>query len=394
LLTQFKPVPVLHAITRLIVGGAQENTLFTAELLDPDCFRVDVVTGPQTGSEGNLINEAINRGINIVVMPELVRQVNPIYDFTALTCLTKMITRKQYAIVHTHSSKAGILGRIAAYHAKTPIIIHTVHGWSFHPYMNPALRFLYILLEKYCASFTDALIFVSKRDMDIAKTEKIGLVKHHHLIRSAIPMESFNPSLFNKVTIRKELGIPIDAPVLGNVGRFSLQKDPLRWVKVAALVLKQIPECWFLLIGDGPLRRQCEKEMAQNDLINRTVFLGIRRDVARYFLAMDVFLITSSWEGLPRVIPQAMAMKVPVVANHVPGIDEVVLHGKTGYVANKGDDDALASYCSFLLSNENLRVTIAQKAREFIIDQFDLKAMIAGITDLYKDLVEKKRPGN
>jgi hypothetical protein len=217
-----RPLSILHPITRLIVGGAQENTMYTAALLDPDRFRVAVLSGPQTGSEGSLIEEVRARDIPLTILPDLLRQISPWHDLRALYTLTRLMRREQFAIVHTHSSKAGILGRLAAKLAGTPVIVHTVHGWSFHDHMSPLRRRIFIALERFAAAFTDAMIVVAAPDIEKGLREGIGRREQYHLIRSAIPLNEFDPALVDGAEVRRELGLPLDAPVLRNVGHFSV----------------------------------------------------------------------------------------------------------------------------------------------------------------------------
>ena len=388
--SQEPPFPVLQAITRLIVGGAQETVMYIAALLDKERFRVDVLSGPQTGSEGSLIEELRTRGIPLTILPDMVRQISPVHDSLALLKMTHLIQTNRYIIVHTNSSKAGVIGRLAARMAGTPIIVHTVHGWSFHEHMAPWLKKIYTSLERWAASFTDAMVVVTDRDIDKGLLEGIGRPEQYHLIRSAIPLEEFDPQRVSREKVRKELGIPLDAPVLGNVGRFSAQKNPLDWVQVAALVAQGIPECHFLLVGDGPLRAEVEALIAENKLSEQTVLTGLRRDVPEMLSATDVFLLTSLWEGLPRVIPQAMAMHVPVVSNHVDGSAEAILHGETGYLCTPGDLDDLAANCLLLLRNERLRTEMGQKGRAYAIQEFDVHRMVNQMAALYEELLERK----
>jgi glycosyltransferase involved in cell wall biosynthesis len=388
--SQGYPAPVLQTITRLIVGGAQETVMYIAALMDKDRFQVDVLSGPQTGSEGSLIEELRTRGIPLTILPDMVRQISLLHDPLALLKMTRLIQANRYTVVHTNSSKAGIIGRVAARIAGTPIIVHTVHGWSFHDHMDPWLKKIYTTLERFAASFTDALVVVTDRDIDKGLQEGIGRPEQYHLIRSAIPLDEFDPQRVSRETVRKELGIPLDAPVLGNVGRFSVQKNPLDWVKVAALVAKEMPECHFLLVGDGPLRLQVETLIAENNLNGQTIHTGLRRDVPEMLSAIDVFLLTSLWEGLPRVIPQAMAMQVPVVANHVDGSAEAIIHGETGCLCAPGDLDDLAANCLLLLQDENLRTEMGKKGRFYAIQEFDVHRMVSQLTTLYEDLLERK----
>ena len=382
-------VPVLHAITRLIVGGAQENTMYTAALLDKGRFQVEVVSGPQTGREGSLLEEVRQRGVPLTILPDLVRQIHPLHDLRALLKLTRLMKSRGYRIVHTHSSKAGILGRLAARLANVPVIVHSVHGWSFHPHMSPWTRRIYILLERIAASFTDALVVVAESDIDKGLQAGIGRVHQYHLIRSAIPLEEFNPEHIDRQAVRRELGLPADAVVLGNVGRFSAQKNPLDWVRVAAQVSEQLPGCHFLLVGDGPLRSRVEALIAQKGLADRTILTGLRRDVPDLIAAMDVFLLTSLWEGLPRVIPQALAMGVPVIANRADGTIEAIGDGESGFLCPPGDLDCLASRCLELLQNAERRKSMGRYGQQFALKEFDLLRMVSQIAHLYEDLLAK-----
>jgi glycosyltransferase involved in cell wall biosynthesis len=383
------PVPVLHIITRLIVGGAQENTMYTAALLDKSLFQVEVISGPQTGSEGSLIEEVRGHGISLTILPDMLRQVNPLHDLRALFQIARRLRAGNFTIVHTHSSKAGILGRLAARMAGVPIIVHTIHGWSFHNHMSPLARWTYIVLERWCASFTDALIVVAQPDIQKGLQASIGRPEQYHMIRSAIPLEDFNPSQHDRKTIRQELGLPPNVPVLGNVGRFSEQKNPLEWVRVAGRVGRQLPECRFLLVGDGSLRPHVEAKLKGEGLGERTIITGLRRDVPRLLSAMDVFLLTSLWEGLPRVIPQSLAMGIPVVAGRAGGIIDVITDGQNGYLCDPGDLDGLTSRCLELLKNPALRATMGERGRELAVREFDIKKMVEEITELYNELLQQ-----
>lgn len=382
------PVRVLHPITRLIVGGAQENTLYTAERLDPARFDVTVVCGPQAGPEGSLLQEARDRGIALCVLPDLVRQVSPLRDLRALMALRRMLRTGGFTIVHTHSSKAGVLGRVAALLAGTPIVVHTVHGWSFHDHMPPLTRWTYILLERACARFTHALVAVAEGDVAKGLAAGIGVPGQYRVIRSAIPLAEFEPDRADRVKVRAALGIPAGAPVIGNVGRFSTQKDPLAWIAVAARVAARNPDVRFLLVGDGPLRPQVEAALDAAGIRERTVLTGLRRDVPDLLAAMDIFLLTSQWEGLPRVLPQAMAMRLPVVATRADGSAEAVEDGVTGYLCAPGDTDALADRCLRLLQDPQRRDEMGAHGRERALSGFDLQGMLTAITDLYEQRLE------
>jgi glycosyltransferase involved in cell wall biosynthesis len=380
-------IRILHPITRLIVGGAQENTMYTALLLDKTHYQVEVLSGPQTGSEGSLIGEVRAYGIPLTIFPHLLRQVNPYHDILCLYKLTRFIKLGKFTIVHTHSSKAGILGRLAAKIAGVPIIIHTVHGWSFHEYMHPAVRNTYIFLERWIGRFTDRLIVVAEKDIEKGLKHGIGRPEQYQLIRSAIPLDEFNREQADRDSIRAELGIPIDASVLGNVGRFSTQKNPLDWVHVAGRVGRLLPECRFLLVGDGPLLADVKATLAEEGILDRTILTGLRRDIPRLMAGMDVFLLTSLWEGLPRVIPQAMAMGLPVVANAVDGSSEAIVPGETGYLCTPGALDEMAERCAELLRDPVKRNAMGKKGQEYASKEFDVRQMVTQIDSVYQELL-------
>ena len=345
------PIRTLQIITRLIVGGAQETVMATASWLDKERFSVTVLSGSQTGSEGSLIEEIRARGVDLVLLPEMVREISPLKDLSALWKLVAYLRRERFTVVHTNSSKAGILGRIAARLAGTPVIVHTVHGWSFHDYMSPLGRGIYILLERLTAPLTDALVAVTRQDIQKGLAHHIGRPEQYSLIRSAISLREFDPVLFDRDAVRRELGIDPQAVVIGNIGRFSAQKNPLDWVRVADLLAQRHPQVHFLLVGDGPLRPQVESLIAELGLQQRFTLAGLRRDPARMFSAIDIFLLTSLWEGLPRVLPQALAMGVPVVANQADGALEAIQPGETGFLCPPGDLQQMAGYCSRLIDD-------------------------------------------
>lgn len=369
--------------------------MLTADLLSHDPryngrYAIDVISGPQTGSEGSLVEEVRGRGVPLTILPELVRQISPAKDMLAIRKMTRIMRARRYAIVHTHSSKAGVLGRIAARLAKIPVIVHTVHGWSFHDYMIPWVRSSYIALERWVASFTNAMIVVTQNDIQKGLREGIGRPEQYHLIRSAIPLDEFDPAKTDREAARRQLGLPPEALVLGNVGRFSEQKNPLDWVRVAGRVGRALPECRFLLVGDGPSRLKVETALGEEGIAGRTVLTGLRRDVPEMLAAMDVFLLTSLWEGLPRTIPQALSMGVPVVASRVDGLFDAIQNGQSGYLLEPGDLEAMVVRCLELLEDPELRKKMGRVGREFVAGEFDLQQMIAQISSLYESLLENE----
>ncbi len=385
-----KKISVLQCITRLIVGGAQEHVMYIADLLDKDRYQVDMLSGPQTGVEGSLIEEVQDRDIPLTIVPELVRQISPWNDSSALIKMTNFMRNKRYDIVHTNSSKAGILGRIAARMARVPIIVHTVHGWSFHHEMSSITRSLYITLERQTAKFSSALTNVSNLDIQTGLEAGIGYKGLYHLIRSAIPLDEFNPFNFNREEVRSELGIPSDAVVIGNIGRFSHPKNPLEWIRISAEINREVDKVHLLLVGDGTQRSEVEMLLKSEGLWEQTTITGLRRDVPRMLSVMDIFLFTSSREGLPRTVPQAMAMGIPVVANRVGGIPEVIREGITGYLCQPGDIRKPAEDCIYLINHPMKREEVGRKGRAIAESEFSIEVMIDKTSNLYEKLISEK----
>lgn len=377
---------VLHIITRLIIGGAQENTMLTAAMLDPTRFDVDVISGPQTGSEGSLIDEVRSRGVPLTIEPSLVREINPLKDLRALVRLTRHIRRGRYTIVHTHSSKAGVLGRWAARLAGTPIVVHTIHGWGQNEQQHRLVYWLYTTLEKLALRVTDQLIVVTPRDIEKGLRDGIGRPEDYTVIRSGIELDRFGHPKAPPHETRSALGIPADAPVVGSVTRFSPQKAPLDFVRAAGLVAERLPETWFIMVGDGPLRSKVEAAAAELGLTDRLILTGLRRDVPELMAAFDIFVLSSLWEGLPRVLPQAMAAGLPIVATDIDGNAEAVTDGVNGRLAPPGDPAALAEAIVALLHNQHLAREMG-RAGQARVAEFSAEKMVGKIAQLYEKLL-------
>jgi glycosyltransferase involved in cell wall biosynthesis len=391
-------IRVLHPITRLIIGGAQENTMLTAELMnhaDPyrGRYQVEVVSGPQTGPEGSLIEEVRARQVKLTIMPEMVRQISPANDGKALLQLRAMMRgadgKPAYEIIHTHSSKAGVLGRLAAKWAGVPVIVHTVHGWSFHDRMSPRKKALYVLLEKIGDRVGDAMIVVSPKDIDKGLAEGISRRERYTLIRSGIEMDRFGKPHLAREEMRRQLEIPTGALVVGSVTRLSAQKAPLDLVDAFAEVSRTHPDVYFIVVGDGPLRAEVEAALQAQGIAERTILTGLRRDVPELMATFDVFVLTSLWEGLPRVLAQAMATGLPIVCTRADGSAEAVAEGENGYLVERGNTTEMAERVLALLSDGELRARLGAEGRRRA-PEFSVTTMVAEIDALYTRLLREK----
>lgn len=384
-----KKYSVLHPITRLIIGGAQENTMLTADLLDKSKWAAEVICGPQTGTEGSLIEEARSRNIPLTIDHALVREIHPVKDMIALVQLFRFIRRHRFTIVHTHSSKAGILGRWAAWLAGAPVIVHTVHGWGHHDRQHPWVRRFYITLEKLTLPITDKLITVSPRDIDKGLRDGIGQPNNYTVIRSGVELDRFGHPRVPPAETRSALKIPLDASVVGTVTRLSPQKAPLDFVQAASEIVSQNPATYFVMVGDGPLRAQVESRAAELGLTDRLILTGLRRDVPELMAMFDIFVLSSLWEGLPRVLPQAMSTGLPIVATAIDGSAEAVEDGVNGRLVPPGEPTKLAEAVIELLNNPKLRTDMGLAGQKRAVG-FGARQMVDDIAVLYSQLLVQK----
>jgi glycosyltransferase involved in cell wall biosynthesis len=397
-----EPIRVLHIITRLIVGGAQENTMLTADLLNHSPaykgrYIVEIVSGPQTGSEGSIIHEVRQRGVTLYILPELVRQPNPVKDLKTIIKLRRMMLdvhgKPRYHIVHTHSSKAGVLGRIAARWAGIPAIVHTVHGWSFHEYLSPVQRYVYVMLERLAAHFSQCLVGVSSKDVAKGLSYRIGSPMDYVLIRSGIELDRFGNPRISSYKIRRHLGIPDNATVVGSVTRFAPQKSPLDLISALYRIHQTHPDVWFVIVGDGPLRQQLQERLQGLGIADRTVLTGLRRDIPELLAAFDIFVLSSLWEGLPRVLPQAMAAGLPIVCTNAGGAADAVVDGGNGFLVDPYDPDQLAAKVDVLLRHHELRGRMGEEGRRRV-PEFSAIKMVRQIDLLYRRLLKENPSEN
>ncbi len=377
-------INILYVITQLELGGAQKQLLSLIKNLDQDRYNIFLFTA----KDGFLMEEALAiPGLSLYRSRYLQRLINPLRDLLALMELRAFIRKNRIDMVHTHSSKAGILGRWAAALAKTKIILHTVHGWSFHDFQNPLICGLYKKLEKFSAKFTDRIVVVSDHDKQKGLGLKIGSEDRYGLIRYGISRAEFGAK---DASIRKELGLSEDALVIGTIACFKPQKGLEDFVRLASLAGQLFPQARFLMVGDGVLRKKLERQIERSGLRSRFILTGWRTDVARVLFAMDVLVLISLWEGLPIAVLEAMASGVPVLATDTGGIAEVILEGETGFLAPCHDVPSMLKKLTLLLREDGPKKRIALKAAECVDERFETKMMVKSHEELYRQLTGTK----
>ena len=389
-----RPIRVAHVITRLILGGAQENTLYTAigQHRNP-VFDVTLIVGSDDGTEGSLREQAEAAGLRVVEIPSLVRPIRPLTDIYALWCLYRLFRRKRFEIVHTHSSKAGILGRIAARAAHVPIVVHTLHSLVFHEYQSLAKNAVYIALKRLCAPMTDVLISVNDKTTEGALARGIGRPEQYVTIYTGMQLDAFLEigAALSVAEAKRRLGIPEEAPVVGKIARLFPLKGHEQFFTAAAEIAKTRPDAHFLLVGDGPLRADLEHRADELGVRNRTHFTGrvLPGQVAECIQAMDVVVHTSLREGIARVLPQAGAVGKPVVTFALDGAPEVIQDGVTGFLVPPLDTGALAVRVVELVENRALRDKFGRAGRRVSAEHFHIDHMVDRINAVYFDLLAR-----
>ena len=378
---------VAHIITRLELGGAQQNTLYCCASHDRRKYEVILISGVG----GYLDAEAKKiKDCKTYFLPELKHPLHPWWDFKAYHKIASILSEERVDLVHTHSSKAGILGRWAAHKARVPFIIHTVHGWGFHPGQFFLTKWLYQWVERLTAALTDRIIAVSRDNQREGLVCGIGKTEQYRVIHSGIDPKQYQSSFIAARSARAQLkskGLPC-VLVLSN---FKNQKSPMDVVEVADAVRSKVPYVLFLWAGDGPLFGKVEETIKSRGLERHFILLGWREDIGRLLAASDALLLTSLHEGLPRVVLQAMAAGKPVVATAVNGTPEAVKDGVTGFLNAPHDTAGMAESLVNLLSNPSVARKMGAAGRQALKGTFLIGEMLAEIEKLYDELAYRKK---
>jgi glycosyltransferase involved in cell wall biosynthesis len=385
---------VLHVHTRLIQGGADENTLLTVNGLDRRRFRVTLAIGG--GSETAMLAK-VAPTVEVIEVPQLVREVSALRDFAAFRNLRRLIRDGQYDIVHTHTAKAGILGRFAARGAAAPVIVHTLHGSTFHGALGRAEYLLYWGLEKAAAAFTDRIITVGEDLRQRYLQAGIGRPERYQLIRSGMELSDFSGAAAmepeRRAAVRRSLGVPADAPLVGMVARLEARKGYLYFLDLAEIVLQRIPAAHFVGLGAGEQHAALRDEIERRGLTGRVHLPGFRHDIADVLAVLDVAVLTSLWEGLPRVLVQAAASGVPAVSFAVEGAHEVVKEGLNGWVVPLRDVPGMAERVVALLSDPPRARAMGAAGRGLVCQMWAAETMVSEIARAYEDLMAARGPG-
>jgi glycosyltransferase involved in cell wall biosynthesis len=385
----------VHIITRLILGGAQENTLLTVD--DQHHLwrdEVTLVTGPAIGPEGSLVERARSRGLDLRLIPELRREIHPGRDWRSYRAIVRLVKELKPEIVHTHSSKAGILGRAAAYRLGIPVV-HTIHGSPFHPFQSRLAYEVYRRAEKWAARRCDRLISVCDAMTDQFVAAGIAPREKFTTVYSGMEVEAFLNPPRSREEVRLELGFSPEQIVVGKVARLFELKGHDDVIAAARRVVAQNEQVRFLFVGDGLLRGQLDQQIAEAGLAGHFVFTGLvpPQKVPELIGAMDIVVHASLREGLARVLPQGLIAGKPVVSYDIDGAREVVLPDQTGYLLPPRSIDGLAQALIELAGDPALRRRLGETGRAKFTDQFRHETMTRRLREIYQEIIDMPHAG-
>jgi glycosyltransferase involved in cell wall biosynthesis len=398
---QSNPIPkILHIITRLDMGGSAQNTLLTCLELSG---RYDMVLAHglsresnMTDSEAKVVYDGVQRatqcGVRFVSVPSLVRRIHPWKDLCALLGLWLTIRREKPSIVHTHTSKAGILGRFAACLAGAPIIVHTPHGHVFYGHFGRCMSRVFRYLERWFAYFTNKLIALTEGERKDYISLKVCPPQKIHTIHSGVDIPRFQIPSFDVHEKKRQLGLDRRQVLVGFVGWLLAVKGPMHLLNAMDEVRRRHPEAVLVFLGKGELEQELKAKAEKLGMSDCTVFLGWREDLAEIMQLLDILVLPSLNEGMGRVLVEAMAAAKPIVASLTGGIPDLVRHNETGLLVPPGNEAALSESIQWLIENPEDARLMGLKGRQRC-EQFSLQAMIDKLDALYRDLLGDGRGG-
>jgi glycosyltransferase involved in cell wall biosynthesis len=390
---------IIHIITRMDKGGSAQNTLLTCLALSGKYEQVLVyglslesqMTAWEWRSVDSGIKEAEKRGVKIIPLSSLVRSIDPPRDLRAFYSLWRLMMREKPAIVHTHTSKAGILGRCAAKLAGVPAVVHTPHGHVFYGHFGPLASRFFLQVERFMALITDRLIALTQGERNDYMALWVGDPGRIVTIHSGVDVDRYMQAKVNVQEKRRSLGLNTEGLVIGTVGWLLPIKGSMYLLKAMEEVWKGYPDTSLIYVGKGDLERELREEASRLGVSERVSFLGWRDDIPEIMHILDIFVLPSLNEGMGRVLVEAMAAGRPVIASNVGGIPDLVIQGKNGLLVPAADIKALARRIECLISDPDKRKEMGEKGRKMAI-RFGSDSMVQKIDQLYLELLRENMP--
>lgn len=408
-----KKIKILHIITRLDKGGAPKNTLITVSGTDKKIFSVDLVSGISVDPESDVEEKTIGSGARYFVIPEIVRPIKPFKDIISIIKLYRLIKKEKYDIVHTHTSKPGVTGRIAAILAGTlyqkryrgaPFLVHTSHGHIYKGFFSSPFSWVLLQLDRFLSIFTDKIITLTdcgrreQIELKIASPEKFEVVPSGIDINRFASLPLLPPDkggvrgvLKNLIKEKKlSLGLPLESIVIGHVARLVPLKGHSDLLKATPQILKKFSKVIILFVGDGPLKEELKEEADSLGISSKVKFLGHREDMDQIYHIMDILVLPSELEGMGRVILEAMAASCPVAAADVMGIPELVIDGETGRLFPPRQPNKITQVVCSMLENPKHIQEMVKNAFAMLKGKYDQKSMVKKIENIYLSLIGKR----
>ncbi len=385
-----RPIRIARVIARLNVGGPARHVILLTAGLDSRRFETSLIVGMPGPREGDLLGEAHRRGIDPQIIPELGRAIRPHRELVALVKLVRAFRGFGPDIVHTHTAKAGTLGRLAAGLAGVPVTIHTFHGHVLEGYFSPPLSRLFLAIERVLARRTDRIIVVSPRLKAAILAKGIGTSAKVEVVPLGLELERFSRARPVGAGLRAVLGLPPEVPLLGSVGRLVPIKDHATLFQALRLLQVEGPRPHLLVVGDGELRPELERLAGALGLGNRIHFLGWRDDLEAIFDAANVIVCSSRNEGTPVALIEAMAAGVPVLSTDVGGVGDLIGHGVTGWLVPAGDPPAMAEAVRAILAAPARSRQVAAAGRAAALERHGIEGLIRRMEALYVGVVREK----
>jgi glycosyltransferase involved in cell wall biosynthesis len=389
-----QPVKVLRVIARLNVGGPALHVAYLTAGLAERGYDTTLVAGTLARGEESMASVAEERGVKIEVLDDLHREIAPWRDARAILRLALLIRRERPTILHTHTAKAGAVGRIAALlsgNARPPIVVHTFHGHVLRGYFNPLLTLAFRTLERWLARATTVLVAVSPEVRDDLVRLGIAPASKFVVVRLGIELdERIGADEHARFETRRMIGLAPDAFVVGWVGRMTAVKRTDDVVRALRRLVDRGVDAYLCLVGDGPDRGHLERYAHELGVIKRCLFVGYQDDVARYYNAFDVLILPSVNEGTPVSVIEALAAERPAVATRVGGVPDVVRDGVDGFLVDPGDADALAARLAELAADPERRVRMGAEGRSHVLERYAVARLVDDVDRLYRELLEDR----
>ena len=380
-------IKILHIHTLPVISGSGINTYLTMQGMDRRLYEVELACAPG----GPLIDMVKDNHIKVRLFENMVQPLHPLKDLLTLIDLIFSLKKNPCHIVHTHNSKAGFLGRLAAKLAGVPVIVHTVHGFAFHDREPLWRQILFRNLERRASRWCDKMIFISQPLIDWALREQVVAKEKTVKIYSGIRLDQFHPVTRDvKNRVRKKWKIRQKDAVIGIVSKLWEGKGHIVLIQAFKELKKELKDIRLVIVGEGYLYDRLLREVAMYGLSDSVLFTGFQMDVSEIIASFDVAVLPSFFEGMGRVLLEAMAMEKPVVASRVGGIPDLVEHGVNGFLVSPGNIQELKEAIKKILNDKKLARKMGKEGRRGVMKQFSADVMVQSIEKVYRECLNRK----